>query len=305
MSETGNKTRAAEALHTALGQSRPAVAWVDRASMPYLQLPEAMKGHLGHFVAVCGMDGGDVLIDDLAAQPFTVPADLFEAARSRIGSYKNRLLLVEGAAVEIDLEAAIKQGIADCVLHLSSDSESFSLPTLRKWAKMMTDQKSKKGWPTVFQDRRGLFSTLSSIFGGIALEGAPGGLRGMYATFLTEAADIIRIPALKQVAEQYVALATQWDTLAEEALPDTVPQFRHVKHVMRQQHAVLLKGGEAWRDTQSITDELRALRSAYNLNLPMTDQDISRLFATLQDRLQSIYRAEVDAIQSLREAIQS
>jgi hypothetical protein len=305
ISDTGNKKLAAQTLQTALSQSRPVVAWVDRASMPYLQLPAAMKGHIGHMVAVCGMEGSDFLIDDRAMQPFTVPADLFEEARSQIGSYKNRLLIVEGTAAKIDFEAAIREGIANCVMHLSSDSESFSLPTIRKWAKMMTDQKNKKGWPTVFRDRRGLYSTLSSLFEIIELQGAQGGLRGMYANFLTEAADVINIPALKQVADQYFALSAQWHTLAEEALPDTVPQFKQAKQVLHQQHEILMKGGEAWRDTQPITDELRAIRSACNLNLPMTDQEISRLFCTLQDRLQIIYRGEVEAINSLKDTLQS
>jgi hypothetical protein len=99
--ETGNKKVAAQTLHDALARSTPVVAWVDGASMPYLQLPEAMKGHFGHIVAVCGMEGDEVLIDDLATQPFKVPADVFAEARARIGSFKNRLLIVEGAAANI------------------------------------------------------------------------------------------------------------------------------------------------------------------------------------------------------------
>jgi hypothetical protein len=298
--ETGSKKIATQTLHDALARSTPVVAWVDGASMPYLQLPEAMEGHFGHFVALCGTEADDVLIDDLAAQPFNVPADVFARARARIGSFKNRLLVVEGAAANIDLEAAITQGIAFCVEHLSSDSESFSLPAIRKWAKLMTDQKNKKGWPVVFEDRRGLYSTLTSLFEAIELQGAPEGLRGMYNDFLLEAANVVNNPRLKEPAEHYAALAKHWHALAEEALPDTVPQFKRAKQVLRERQTVLLKGGQAWRTTQPQTEELRVIRSECNLNFPLNDQEISALFSTLQTRLHAIYEAEVEAIKSLK-----
>jgi hypothetical protein len=300
--ETGNKKVAAQTLHEALARSIPVVAWVDAASMPYFQLPKAMEGHFGHVVAVCGTDGKDVLIDDLAARPFHVPADVFADARARIGSYKNRLLVVDGAAAGIDLEAAIAEAIAFCVEHLSSDSESFSLPALRKWARLMTDRKNKKGWPVVFQDRRGLYSTLVSLFEGIELQGAPEGLRGMYSDFLLEAAAVLKTDRLEAPAQHYAALAKQWQALAEDALPDTVPQFKRAKQLLRERHAVLLQGGEAWRATQPLTDELRALRSECNLNFPLGDQDIAALFSTLQARLQGIYQAELEAVSSLKDS---
>lgn len=301
--ETGNKKAAAQTLHDALTRSTPVVAWLDGASMPYLQLPDAMKGHFGHFVAVCGTDGDDLLIDDLAAQPFKVPADVFAEARARIGSYKNRLLVVESAGEDIDLEAAITEGIAFCVEHLRSHSDSFSLPAIRKWARLMTDPKNKKGWPVLFNDRRGLYSTLVSLFEGIELQGSPGGLRGLYSDFLFEAASVVNNPRLKEPAERYAALAKDWHALAENALPDSAPPFKRAKQLLRERHDVLLQGGDAWRATQPLTEEIRALRSECNLNFPLNDQDIAALFSALQTRIQAIYQAEVEAIKALVSAI--
>jgi hypothetical protein len=298
--ETGSRRAADGALLDALARGTPVIAWVDRASMPYLQLPEMMIGHIGHFVTVCGLDDNQVLIDDLAARPLPVPAEAFAAARARIGSYKNRLLMVEGAATGIDLEAAIKEGIAYCVEHLGSGSESFSLPAIRKWARTMTDEKNKKGWPRVFQARRGLYSTLASLFEVIELQGEPGGLRGLYADFLLEAAAVINKPGLKEPAGHYAALAAQWHALAEEALPDAVPQFRRAKLLLRERNDVLLQGGDAWRATQATSEELRALRTEGNLNFPLNDEEVAGLFATLQMRLLAIYKAEVEALEALR-----
>jgi hypothetical protein len=301
--ETGSKKAAAQALDAALANGTPAVAWVDRASMPYLQLPDNMRGHLGHMVAVCGRDEDGYWIDDLAAQPFKVASDEFAEARARIGSYKNRLLLIEGFPSQLNLPAAVQQGIQVQIDHLSSDSESFSLPAIRKWARTMTDAKNKKGWLKVFEDRRGLYTTLSSIFEGIALDGAPGGLRGMYADFLQEAAGLLNKPALNEATAAYRALGEQWDALAQEALPDTVEPFKRAKALMCERHAIMMQGGEAWRSTAALTEQIRQIRSACNQQFPLDDAQISDLFAALQGRLENIYSAEVAALAALKAAM--
>lgn len=298
-STSGSPRIASQALHQALARSNPVVAWVDGASMPYLQLPEAMRGHYAHIVAVCGTSADDVLVDDLAAQPFAVPADVLAEARARIPSFKNRLLLVEGPG-DVDIEGAVAEGMAACAEHLSSDSESFSLAAIRKWAKLMTDKNNRKGWPVVFKDRRGLYSALASIFEALTVQGAPGGLRGIYSDFLTEAAEVVGNSWLEEPAERYAALAKQWDELAEEALPDAVPQFKRAKQALRARHEVLMTGGEAWRTTETLTEELRAIGSDCDLSFPLDDQEISVLFSALQARLQAIYLAEVEAVESLK-----
>jgi hypothetical protein len=154
----------------------------------------------------------------------------------------------------------------------------------------------------VFADRRGLFSTLISLFEAIALSGAPGGLRGLYADFLREASPIVQRPALIDAAAQYDALAIQWDALAEEALPDAVPLFADTKRLLRERHAILKHGGDAWRTTEPLTQALRAHRTEGNLNLPLSEAQVGELFAALQSRLNSIYAAEVAALGTLKGA---
>jgi hypothetical protein len=302
MPETGSTKVALKSLTGALEADNPVVAWVDGASMPYFQMPPNMMGHTGHFVGICGTDGGAYLIDDLAPRPFRVDAEVLEAARGRIGSFKNRLVIVEGRSAEVPLSEAIMLGLEDCITHLSSDSDSFSLPTIRKWARLITDSKNAKGWQKVFADRRGLFSTLISLFEAIALQGAPGGLRGMYADFLREANPIVGKPALLEAAAQYDALADQWDALADEALPDAVPLFADTKRLLRERDTILKQGGDAWRTTEALTQQLRAHRSEGNLHLPLSDAEVTDLFAALQSRLSGIYVAEVTARDVLRGA---
>lgn len=302
MPETGSRKAAWATLEAALSQGRAAVAWVDRAHMPYLQLPEALKGHLGHIVAVCGWDGEEILIEDRAPEPFRVPQETLADARGRIPSYKNRLLLVEGLGA-FDLREAVQGGLRACVEHLGSPSDSFSLPTLRKWGRMMTDEKNAKGWPRLFADRRGLFSALRSIFESIALNTGAGALRELYADFLEEAAGVVGNARLLPVAGLYCALGERWLQLAEAALPDEVPEFAEAKRLLREQNAAILKGGEAWRESAPQTQALRALSSRLNTDFPLDSAAVQRLFAGLQEHLFALYEAETAALQALEQAL--
>jgi hypothetical protein len=300
MPETGSLNAASKLLDDALDQDQAVVAWVDRSHMPYLQLPEAMKGHIGHRVAVCGRDDDEYWIDDRAAAPFRVPGDVLTAGRARISSYKSRLLIVQNSA-PFGLAAAVEAGLRACAEHLSSDSDSFSLPTYRKWAKMMTDTKNKKGWPSLFFDRRGLFSTLRSAFEGVEMSVGEGALRGLYAHFLREAASISANPRLNAVADRYDHLAARWSAFAEAALPDE--GFREVKTLLRQRFAIIMRGGDAWQTTEPLTADLRAMTTQYNLDFPLPDTAVTDLFTVLQEHLNGLYQGELAAHAELKAAI--
>lgn len=299
MPETGSRKTATATLDAALDAGKAAVAWVDRGHMPYLQMPEHMNGHIGHMVAVCGREGDGYLIDDRAAAPYFVNAKTFGDARERIGSYKQRLLIVD-ALEPFDLVTAIRSGIAAQIDYLSSDSDSFSLPTLRKWAKMFTDMKNKKGYPVAFKDRCGLFGTLRSTLEAITMTVGEGALRGLYARFLREAAAITGNDALLPAADAYAALAHDWDAFADAALPDA--PFAAFKALLRERHACILRGGEAWRDCTAQTSEIEALTSAYNRDFPLDDAAVNALFAQLGEHMHANYEAEVRALGRLKGA---
>jgi hypothetical protein len=226
------------------------------------------------------------------------------SARARISSYKNRLLLVEQIG-PCDLRPAVTSGLRACIEHLSSDSDSFSLPAIRKWGKMMTHARHKKGWPTLFKDRRGLYSALRSAFEGIELDVGTGALRGLYAQFLDEAAGILDNDRLHPIAGQYRALAQRWHAFADATLPDEVPALAETKALLRQRHAAIQLGGDAWQSSRTATETLRSTSSRYNLDFPMDDAGVNTLFATLQTHLLELYEAEAAAHQALKDAINS
>lgn len=299
MPETGSRKQAAQTLDRTLDAGKAAVAWVDPAYLPYLQLHEKMKGHFGHVVAVCGREADGYWIDDRAVAPYFVPAATLGDARARIGSYKQRLLLVD-ALEPFDLRAAVRSGIAAQIDYLGSDSDSFSLPTFRKWARMYTDPKNKKGYPVAFEDRRGLFSTLSSTYEGITMAAGDGALRGLYADFLREAAAITGNQALLPVAEAYTALANEWDAFADAALPEA--PFAPFKRLLAERQARILQGGDAWQASAVQTQEIDALTTAYDRAFPLDDAAVDALFAELGARMHGIYQHEVAAYELLREA---
>lgn len=145
-----------------------------------------------------------------------MPAERLAAARARVGSYKHRLITIDPERIEIDLRPAVEEGLRLQVEHLSETSDSFSLPAWRKWARMTTDTRNEKGWPTVFADGHGVGSLRASIYTNVA-HGAH--LRGLYAGFLDEAAGLLERSSLTEAAAAWREAAACWEPIVDAALP--------------------------------------------------------------------------------------
>ncbi len=304
MEEGGAKT-AEKSLDNTLEKGVPAVVWVDRASLPYYQMREWERGCYGHLITVYGTEDDEVLIDDLAARPFRISrAELF-AARERISSYKNRMLVVNGGG-RADLPTAIMEGIRDHIEHLSQPSETFSLAVYKKWAKLFTHATDKKAWPVMFGNREGLYTALTSIYENVELfSTGGGGLRELYADFLIEAALVVNKPDLSHVAAKYRGVAQLWRTFAESALTDDVEPLKIARNWLKlRQIALLEKGGESLPEIEPITQKLDALRTEYNKSLPIDDATMNALFGALSEQLNVIYDAETAALEALKEVIE-
>ena len=157
--ETGGAKAAAAALDAQLDRGLPAIAWIDPYVLGHRGLPESRDGFGGPPVVVYGREGDGFLVDDRSTGREVVSAEALAAARARVVSYKHRLITIDPERVELgDLRGAVEDGLRLQVEHLSAKSDSFSLPAWRKWARMTTDARHKKGWPTVFADGRGTAS---------------------------------------------------------------------------------------------------------------------------------------------------
>lgn len=303
--ETGGKKTAAKHLQEALADGRAAIAWIDQESLPYFHLRPMYNGCFGHLVSVYGLDDDTVFIDDRARKPLTVAAGAFADARARIGSYKNRLLLLNAGQMGTDLPAAIRAGIEDCVEYMSSGSQTFAPPVLRKWARLMTDSQNKKGWPVVFKNKTGLYGTLRSLHEGIKLFGTKGGgLRLLYADFLREAATVLPNPALAEAAEQVAALGEQWRRFADKVLPDGLPPLAETRRLLAQKYALFLEhGNERQGEVAALSRQLTDLEEELNPSLPIHNDEMQALFESMQTDLYALYEAETAVVETLRRCL--
>jgi hypothetical protein len=303
--ETGGQKTARKNLEVALEAGKAPIAWIDQESLPYFHLRPMYNGCFGHFVTAFGLEDGQVWVDDRAKKPFQVDNEDFAKARARIGSYKNRLLLLEAKTNGFDLERAITAGIEDCLEHLGRDSQTFAIPVYQKWAKLLTDPKNKKGWPVVFKDDKGLYSTLRSLHEGVKLFGTKGGgLRRMYGDFLSEAAPLLNIAALHDAANQYKALGDQWAAFADAVLPDSISPLGQTRTLMAQKYALLIEqGGEGFEQVAELSQQLSDMEAELNRDLPLSSKETANLFSEMQAHLYSLYAAENEALNTLREAM--
>jgi hypothetical protein len=217
--ETGGAKRAAAALDGQLDRGLPAIVWIDDERLGHRHEPAWRNGHGGPPIIVYAREGDRYAIDDRSSGRVTVSAERLAEARGRVVSYKNRLITIDPELVDLDAErlrAGVEEGLRLQVEHLSASSDSFSLPAWRKWARMTTDTRNKKAWPVVFADGRGIATMTASIY---TAAGRGRHLRGLYADFLEEAAELLSRPALREAATAWRAAADAWEAIVDAALP--------------------------------------------------------------------------------------
>jgi hypothetical protein len=300
---TGGAKGAATRLESQLDHGVPALIWPDRYLIGYWQLPESLDGHGGHPVVVYGRDGDRVYVDDRNGSPLTVDIHALHRARARVGSYKNALIAPTPDPGPIDaqvLRTGVNEGIADCVAQLSSTSASFALPAWRKWARLMTDTRNAKGWPSVFDDRRGLVGALLSVWEGTSQFGMTGGhLRDLYADFLTEAGPLLEttfdgpINSLREASRLWTELG---EIAADPAIED-LARLRHLTATIRE--SIAADGDHGQAEASAAGAELWKLRTELDAECPLGDDAVRALFARMSEVIERIYEVETAAVADL------
>jgi hypothetical protein len=308
--ETSGHVTALATLREALSGDGPRpLVWIDAQEIGYWHFPERLSGMGGYPVVVTAERDGRFFIDDRNSVPLSIDEGTMRAARGRVASYRNRLVTFDSPA-EIPtriVAAAVEAGLEDQVRHLGSDSDSFSLPAWRKWARMLSDTKHKKGWKNAFADQKGLFGVLLTIYEGIEASGFGGGsLRGLYATFLDTAADLMDRPAVGRVSDAYRDLDRQWVDLAKRVAPSSEEPFKTARDLIDLLHEQVLDGGDAESPASRLTaKELWSLRDARDEE-PLFDP---RAFEDRLDQLgrdiHALYEAERNVVTALAAAIKS
>ena len=299
--ETSGERRAAGHLRDAVASGLPAIAFISAADLPYWHLPSEQSGMWGHAIVVYGQQSDRFLVDDRNLKPLSLPGQDLSASRGRIPSYKNRLLVVDPAAVELDNDAllqAVESGLADQVEHLSSKSDSFSLPAIAKWARMLVDERNPKGWGQVFVDGRGLVEALVSAHEGVSEVGIEGGnLRLLYADFLQEAAKITG-RSLGEAERAYRKAAKSWEEFASVCLE--VPVVTEIVDLDRQRRNAIRQGDQGWDEAEAAGLRSARLRKS---DVNLGEGDRRKLFEQMAETLRVVHGNEVTALQALVDAV--
>jgi hypothetical protein len=308
--ETGSAGKADAQLREAVGQGVPAITWADQQLLGYRHLPAWLEGRGGPPVTVYGIDegAGVALVDDRNRAPLTVPLDALAAARARVVSYKNRLLVLDAPAAELDtdgLRRAVRDGLAEQVEHLGQRSDSFSLPAFRKWARLLTDTRNAKAWPKVFADRVSLLDACLSVYENLEPQAGSGGgnLRELYAQFLDEAAGLLGTPALGKAAAASREAAARWREVAEVAVPADREPFAEARRLTDRLQAQVEGGDAARREAAATAASLWALRDRWRPEFPGDDAAADALLGNLAAAVTAACDAEEAALASLAGAL--
>ena len=297
--ESGGVRAARQRLDDALDRGLPAIAWIDPYRLGHRHLPPSRDGAGGGPVVVYGAEGDRVWVDDRSGGTVTVARETLADARARVVSYKNRLITIDPALVEIDAERlreAVAAGIRDQVEHLSARSDSFSLPAWRKWARLTTDARNRKAWLNVFADRRGLAGVLLSIYENAGPVGpGAGNLRALYASFLDEA-------GLSSVAPSFREAATAWDALIETALPEDDSPLAELRAQYDESQRLIRSGDARAEEAAAAANARWELQGRLDRDPPFTAAAAHERFRAIGERVAAIHEVETAAVDALRAA---
>lgn len=301
---------------------------ITRATTPGLALKNLKAGleKGGPIIVLCGRDtlpwfhvaadGGDLLmysllvheigkdeavVTDWAGTVHELPLKLLSKARNQISSQKNATIRIEPME-HTDLGPAVIESVAACVNGLvTPKTKTYSYEGWSQWAKMMTAQKSKKGWPSVFSGGV-LFRPLRDVFCSIETVGTGGGLyRLLYSRFMHEASFITGFRSFSSVASSYRSLGESWGALAEFCLPDRVEVFRETKNLLRKRRKAYEREGPS-EEYLECTEGLNDLDKSVTAEFPLDEQESLDLLGGLGTEVERLVEDERRALLELAAA---
>ena len=303
--QSGGRKAGEAALDAAMAAGRPVLAWTDRASLPYLFLPEALKKYMLVVVGVAGADAehGTLLLDDRAASPWEVDRSAFTVARGLIATSKHRLLHVDVPPASLDLRVAVIEALrAGHRERTSPRIRNFGLPAFQKWADAVGSATDPKGWPATLAAGSDLAMVLEWAHQSIEAGTGGGGYRALYADFLDEASAIAGVH-LGDAAAAYRELGKAWTALAAALLPDDVAPLGELRRLLERRDALLTSGPSELAALEEVARRLEKLVPSLAEAFAGREHDRLAFFRSLGERIEVIHRAEVDATAALHAAV--
>lgn len=313
--QTKSQKKSVDSLLSALVVGEAAIVWADMFTLSYNALPSSpFPAMMPIVVFAYDIDHELVRIADRAAVPLQATSGELAEARARQSNLKNKMMSFEfdnGGTFNIkSFPRAVEDAIRTCIsLYLEAPPRgpvnNFGLAALEKWAGLVANEKSRKGWPQVFAQPEHLYEALKSIYTAVEHRGSGGhAARPLYADFLLEAVAVLEKPALEPAAEQFRAAGEMWHALAMTALPDTVDAFRETRELIDRSQALFREhGNHAWREMRDIADRLETLKADVSRSFPLDEAGRSALLGHLCECIGEVHRVEAEAVRTLEEAI--
>lgn len=305
--EFSDRNIAQEALQTAISKGHPTLVWVDKARLPYRELPEAEIGCHNYQVAVHARDGRlwRLYVDDLSKNLLEVREKELTSARASLPQNNYLMMAVKDAnSIQTrDLREAILDGLRECSAQLNHPVKTMGVSSLEYWSEKLTQQNDSQGWPGVFEDPGDLFYALRTMFTSIHLDGSDGyALRKLYSDFLHESAGYLGNPDLNAVAGQYLQLSNHWSRLAESALPSAIQVFEQYKVLLKNQaKAYRLSNLSEYRKIQK---QIATLEKQIIKAFPLDQDSTLELLSNLANQVKLISELEKSAALRLRDITQ-
>jgi hypothetical protein len=204
-----------KALDELLEKGIPVAVQVDFFYMDYI--PSWERVHINvHFIVIAGKKDDKYIVSD-SYYPKLVELDAESLRKARFAggsmSPKGFLFYPEYIPEKIDLEKAIVKGVRkNCFYMLRLPIPFLGVKGIRLFAKKITE------WPSRARDIEHLSHEIMKINILLEDQGTGGaGFRFLYATFLQQAAEILRKPALNELSKKMMEIGDGWREISLRA----------------------------------------------------------------------------------------
>ncbi|MBD3390452.1 MAG: DUF4872 domain-containing protein [Chitinivibrionales bacterium] len=210
-----NAAAAREALDSLLEKKIPAAVQVDMFNMDYI--PSYMKVHFnGHFVTVIGKENGAYIVSDCyhpeVAQVKALSLERGRFARGELAP-KGLLFYPRQVPQSPDLAGPIRAGIKEaCFNMLTVPIPFLGVRGIRYFARKLP------AWPGLARDAEYLAHQIMMISVTLEDRGTGGaGFRFMYATFLQQAAQVLKSAELEELSREMMGIGDRWREISLSA----------------------------------------------------------------------------------------
>jgi hypothetical protein len=201
-----------KALDNVIQKGHPTAVQVDFFYMKYM--PEWQRVHINaHYIIVFGVNGSNYMVSDsYYKQKSQLDKQTLQIARFAGGMMapKGTMFYVDHIPENISLEKPVISGIKKAAFNMIRLPIPFlGVKGIHRFADKLLE------WPSLARDLEDLSDRVMKINVFLEDQGTGGGgFRYMYATFLQQAATIVREPGLSEMSKEMMEIGDKWRNIS-------------------------------------------------------------------------------------------